>query len=210
MVRDSPGELVELLRDHAANHQDEGYYYRVRALHDLKDPVEATARFLYLNRTCFNGLYRVNQKGQFNVARGSYKNPIICDPDAIMAAAMTLRKAQIKLADFGETGLHEAGPKENRFVYCDPPHHGTYAGYTVHHFAEPDQTKLRDLITQWAGAGAKVMCSNSNTEFIRDTYRDPMFRINEVSAPRNISADGRTRGSVTELLITTYEPVNTE
>ena len=134
------------------------------------------------------------------MARGNYTNPIICNPDAINATSAALKKAEIKQADFSE-----AEPGKNSFVYCDPPHHGTYTGYTVRQFSEQHQTRLRDLIREWATAGAKVMCSNSDTGFIRDAYQDPMFRIKEISAPKNISADGRTRGNVTELLITTYE-----
>ena len=198
-VRDSPGELIELLQDHAHHHADQSYYYQVRSQHNLTDPVEATARFLFLNRTCYNGLYRVNRRGEFNVARGSYQNPVICDPETIMAASMALRKARITLDDF-----QEANPGPDNFAYCDPPHDGTYAGYTTRPFRQEDQTRLRDRILEWAQQGAQVMCSNADTDFIRSLYSDEPFHIRQVSVPRTISADGSSRGRVRELLITTY------
>ena len=198
-VRDNPGELIELLQDHAHHHADQAHYYRVRAQHNLTDPVAATARFLYLNRTCYNGLYRVNRRGEFNVARGSYQRPVICDPEAIMAASMALRKAQITLDDF-----QEANPGPNNFAYCDPPHDGTFDGYTTRPFRQEDQTRLRNRILEWAQQGAQVMCSNADTDFIRRLYSDEPFHIRQVSVPRTISADGGGRGRVKELLITTY------
>ena len=201
VVRDRPGELIELLADHAHHHQrEEDHYYQVRAMHRLEDPLEAAGRTLYLNATCFNGLYRLNRKGEFNVAKGSYKNPKICDPENIMAASRALRSAKIARADF-----EEAEPEEQDFVYCDPPHHGTYAGYNQDRFQADDQHRLRDRILRWAGEGAMVMCSNSDTPLIREAYREEPFRIHRIMAPRSISADGKTRGRVSELLITTYE-----
>ena len=201
VVRDSPGELIELIEDHAHNHHDVDYYYRIRAQHHLDEPVAATARFLYLNATGFNGLFRVNSRGEFNVARGSYKNPTICDPEQLMAASIALRKADIRRADFSEVR-----PEPGSFVYCDPPHDGTYAGYTVHRFEQNDQIRLRDHILQWTNLGATVMCSNADTGFIRNIYQDPPFHIRQVWAPRSISADGNTRGRVSELLITNHGP----
>lgn len=200
-VRDSPGELIELLQDHAQNHGDPAYYYRVRDRHHPAGPAARAARFLYLNRTCFNGLYRVNRQGRFNVARGSYRNPVICDPPVIMAASLALRRADIRLADFSQ-----AEPDEGSFVYCDPPHHDTFAGYTAHRFNEHDQARLRDRILDWHGQGARVMCSNSDSPFVRNLYRSPPFHITDVTAPRYIGADPASRGNVSELIVTTYRP----
>lgn len=200
-VRDNPGDLIEMLQDHAHNHRlDPGYYYHMRELHDLTNPTERASRMLYLSRTCFNGLYRVNRRGRFNVARGSYKNPQICDPPAIMAASLALRKADLRLADFSD-----ADPGPGTFVYCDPPHHGTFDRYTQDGFGDNDHIRLRDAILNWHGQGALVMCSNADTPFVRQLYQDPPFSTQLVSAPRYIGAAASTRKQVPELLITTYD-----
>ena len=200
VVKHFPEDLIDELEAHARHHhEDEQYYYRVRRMSHLASPISAAARFIYLNKTCYNGLYRVNRRGQFNVAKGSYANPAICDQDGIRAASASLQNAEILHQDFGR-----AAPHNDDFVYCDPPHDRTYAGYTTKRFDADQQRRLRDVCVQWHQEGALVMISNSDTDLIRSLYADPPFQIESVSAPRYISASGKGRGRVTELIITTY------
>ena len=199
VVKQFPELLIEKLRQHAVDHEDPDHYYRVRKMTHLASPIDVAARFVYLNKTCYNGLYRVNRKGIFNVAKGRYKNPAICDADNIRAASLALANAQVELRDFSRIN-----PANGDFVYCDPPHDGTYSGYTTKRFGSEQQRRLRDLCLAWHDAGASVMVSNSDTELIRELYSKPPFEIRAVSAPRSVSAKASTRNRVPELLVTTY------
>ena len=200
VVKQFPEQLITELAQHALDHADADHYYRVRKMTHLRSPISVAARFIFLNKTCYNGLYRVNRKGTFNVAKGSYKNPAICDAAGIRAASGALQNAEIQHRDFGRIS-----PAANDFVYCDPPHDGTYAGYTAKKFGPDQQQRLRDLCLDWHRQGANVMVSNSDSSLIRTLYGQPPFRIDTVSAPRYISAKGASRGNVTELMITTYQ-----
>ena len=199
VVRNNPEPLIDLLAQHACNHE-KPYYLRVRKLADIPSSIELAARFIYLNKTCYNGLYRVNKSGQFNVPMGSYKNPIICDAENLRAASEVLKKANVRIGDFDKIN-----PSGGDFVYADPPYDGTFAGYDAHGFGEADQTRLRDAAVRWHKVGAAVMVSNSDTELIRSLYGKPPFVLHEVSAPRAINSNGSGRGAVGELLITTYD-----
>ena len=200
VVKQFPDQLIAELTQHATDHKaDEDHYYKIRKMSHLRSPISVAARLIYLNKTCYNSLYRVNRKGKFNVAKGSYKSPCICDAPGIRAASSALQNADIQNRDFGRIS-----PSENDFVYCDPPHDGTYAGYTAKRFSPDQQRRLRDLCIDWNQLGANVMVSNSDSELIRALYDQPPFHINIISAPRFISAKGASRGKVNELMITTY------
>ena len=123
VVRNRPEDLIEQLSVHAENHPNgkDYYYYKIRKMTHSQDPVEVTARFIYLNRMCYNGLYRVNRSGQFNVPMGRYKNRLICDKDGIRRASWALQKAAIKFQDFDKIE-----PGERDFIYCDPPYDKTF------------------------------------------------------------------------------------
>ena len=198
-VRNKPEELIGALAAHELKHDDTDYYYRVRKLTASKDAVEVAARFIYLNKTCYNGLYRVNKSGAFNVPRGQYKNPAICDADGLRNASDVLQKAGIRFGDFGMVA-----PGARDFIYCDPPYDGTFTGYDSHGFGESEQRRLRDAALKWRNLGAAVMVSNADTELIRNLYSGSPFVLHEVSAPRNINCDGGKRGPAADLLITTY------
>ena len=200
VVKQFPEQLIAELEQHALGHSDDDYYYQVRKMTQLRSPISVVARFIYLNKTCYNGLYRVNREGTFNVGKGSYKNPTICDAAGIRAASAALQNAEIQHRDFARIA-----PSLNDFVYCDPPHDGTYTRYTAKKFGEDHQRRLRDLCVDWHRQGAQVMVSNSESSLIRSIYGQPPFRIDTISAPRYISAKGTTRGNVTELIITTYD-----
>ncbi len=200
VIRDDVENLIDALEKHARDHHaDEGYYLRVRA-QEPEAPLQVAARFIYLNKTCYNGLYRVNRAGKFNVPKGSYKNPRICDVKGLRQASAALARADIRVATF-ESRVPRAGD----FVYCDPPYDGTFTGYVPGGFGDAQQVLLRNTVAGWGHRGVCVMISNSNTPLIRELYSGPPFRIREVLVPRFINSDGKGRGSVVELLITTYD-----
>ena len=203
VVKREPERLLVLLAEHARLHTAQ-YYYRIRRQRDIQDPVRMAARFIYLNKTCYNGLYRVNKSGQFNVPIGRYNAPSIYDPDNIMACHQALQKTRIEYRDF-ETIRTEAGD----FVYCDPPYHpiantASFTKYTSEDFSEGDQIRLRDFALRLHGAGVHVMISNSDTPLVRHLYSHPAFRLSTVQAPRLVNSKASKRGLIDELLITTY------
>ena len=143
VIATQPNELIHLLKEHKSKHEG-AYYYHIREAHNFVDsvfdyPVEIAARFIYLNKTCFNGLYRVNKSGEFNAAMGRYKNPIICDEENILAVSEALKKAKITLQSF-----ERIEPRSGDFVYCDPPYDSTFTGCSESGFGQSDQERLRD------------------------------------------------------------------
>ena len=194
MLSKRPKDVIKALRKHQREHGPR-YYLRVRnKQHDQQDPVLLAARFIYLNKTCYNGLYRVNKQGKFNVPIGRHNNPAICDKDNLLAVSGVLGKADMKVTDF-----NEINPKQGDLVYCDPPYDGTYSGYTDAGFGNEDQRALRDACERWRSAGCHVIVSNSDTDLIRQLYKG--FKLHEVSAPRHINSNGKGRGRVGDLLI---------
>ncbi len=201
VVRDHAEPLIAALTVHAEQHEQPAYYLHVRNQRTLKGPIDVAARFIYLNRTCFNGLYRVNKDGWFNVPKGRYKNPTICDAAGIRAASVALQSAGVRFGPFDAIT-----PAAGDFVYCDPPYDGASVAYDSHPFGDAEQKALRDATQRWADGGAHVMISNADTPLIRSLYGSGPYTLHPVSAPRNISCDGAGRGKVAELLITTYVP----
>ncbi|MCH9780448.1 MAG: DNA adenine methylase [Alphaproteobacteria bacterium] len=197
MVKHEVEALIGKLQEHASNHNGKEYYGEIRSQRPV-DALARAARFIYLNKTCYNGLYRVNKSGQFNVPVGTYKRPNICDSERLREASRALRKATILLGDFSQT----IACGDDDFVYCDPPYHETYNSYQPNGFALADQERLRDAALRWAEGGANVMVSNSDTREIRDLYGQ--FRLNEVVSPRQVSCKAASRGRVGELLMTSY------
>jgi len=203
VIKNDPEPLIALLDEHTRRHSAE-YYARVRNQHDLQDPIKVAARFIYLNKTCYNGLYRVNKAGHFNVPIGRYTNPIIYQRGNIIACHKALQVARIEYRDF-ETIQPQAGD----FVYCDPPYHpidgaSSFTKYTKADFTEADQKRLREFALKLHGDGVLVMVSNSDTPFVRDLYRNPPFKTTIVQAPRYVNCKPEKRNPINELLITTY------
>lgn len=193
-VRDHTNAVIKALEEHANKH-NRRHYLRVRdKMHDVQELPDLAARFIYLNKTCYNGLYRVNKSGKFNVPVGSYKNPTICDEENLWTASKVLSKADVKCWQFDQIK-----PAEGDLVYCDPPYDGTFVGYTGNGFDAGDQKRLRDACMQWRAVGAHVIISNNNTERIRSLYQN--FTLHKVSAPRHINSNGNGRGPTPELLI---------
>lgn len=192
--------VIRRLKHYAKGHC-EMQFYAVRKLDPKKlNPAERAARFIYLNKTCFNGLYRVNKKGEFNVPFGSYKNPMICDEENLQAVSSVLSKVTIAAHDFGAVSLARRGDA----VYCDPPYAplsetSNFTSYTAGGFGAQEQTRLRDFAKKLDAQGVRVLLSNSDTPFVREIYKG--FRIEEVRARRSINSKGGKRGEVGELLI---------
>lgn len=201
-VQKDTDKLIEFLKVHAKNHNEE-YYYKIRAQHDLKNAIEIAARMIYLNKTCFNGLFRVNKKGEFNVPVGRYTNPAILNEDNLRACSKALKHATITLRTYADIE-----PKAGDFVYFDPPYHPTdatsFTQYSKLDFSEKDQKDLADYCLALHKKGVKIMLSNSNTKFIRDLFKNPVFKIEIVNAPRMVNCKPGGRNAVEEVLITNY------
>jgi DNA adenine methylase len=202
-VRDHVEELIVLLEAHQIRHCKE-YYYAVRQHKHLTE-LEKAARIIYLNKTCFNGLYRENSQGEFNVPLGRYKNPKICNPLLLRSVCTALQKTQIKVRPF-EYILDYASSCDD-FVYFDPPYHpisptSNFTAYSRYAFRPTDQIRLQEVFAELAQRGVKVMLSNSDCKFIRDLYCD--FNIYSISASRLINSNANKRGRISEVLITSY------
>lgn len=202
-VRDRVEAVIALLEQHQQSHCRE-YYYQVRS-NPGKTPVERAARLIYLNKTCFNGLYRENSKGQFNVPMGKYKSPKICHPELLYAVSNTLKHTQIEMQPFDK--ILEAATTKRDFVYFDPPYHpisatSRFTSYNRYSFHIADQIRLRDAFTELARRGVKVMLSNSDCPLIRELYQG--FKIHTIYAGRSINSNAQRRGKITEVLVTSY------
>ena len=205
-VRDDVDGVIRALRRLASAHDDRAYY-RVRERYNDGARVGATERaamFIYLNKTCFNGLHRVNRAGHFNVPAGRYASPRILDEEALRAASRSLEGAELRTAGFDHL-LSSARPGD--FVYFDPPYEpvsetASFTSYAQGGFSRADQTRLRDVVRELDRRGCAIMLSNSDVPFIRDLYAG--FRVDLVAAPRAISCDARGRGAVTEVVVRNY------
>jgi DNA adenine methylase len=204
-VRDKPQELMRRLDEHAAEFRTKGddYFYLVRSKHDLpkKEIVERAARMIFLNKTCFNGLWRVNARGEFNVPVGSNKNPGLYDEENFLAASDALQDVHLEVQKFSRT-FDET--RRGDFIYVDPPYHpisstANFTSYSKEEFGEGEQRELHAVFADAARRGVRVMLSNSDTPFIRKLYHD--FQIHIVQARRAINCDGSKRGAVNEILV---------
>ncbi|MGE5587010.1 MAG: DNA adenine methylase [Clostridia bacterium] len=194
-----------LIRSLQKYRNERAYYYEVRALDPATlDPVERASRFVYLNKTCYNGLYRVNRQGKFNVPYGRYKNPVYADEVQLRLASKVLACADIKVADF-EIVLEQAKPGD--FVYFDPPYQpisatANFTSYTRDAFDESQQKRLATVFRELDRRGCYLMLSNSDSPLVRGLYS--RFRIETVMARRHINCKGERRGAVPEVLVLNY------
>ncbi len=203
-IRDKPGDVIRLLSEYP---HDREFYYHLRH----KDPRgmglhARAARMIYLNKTGYNGLYRVNSRGKFNVPFGRYRSPEYCDPENLQAVSEALRDAEMVCAPF-ETVLERAGPGD--LVYFDPPYvpvskTANFTGYLAGGFSEQDQRRLHEVCIELAKRNVTVMISNSDTGAVRKMYRSPVFSVAEVQASRAINCNAGRRGKISELIITNY------
>jgi DNA adenine methylase len=198
-VRDDVSAVLDGLARHV---YDRAHFNAVRALEPLSlAPAERAARFIYLNKTCFNGLWRVNRAGRFNVPIGRYKDPRFCDPTTLMRASAALKGVQVAHATF-ELALQRTSPGD--FVYLDPPYDpvsatSSFTSYTKDSFGWEDQQRLAAACATLNRRGVRFLLSNSATPRVRELYK--AFEQRLVRAPRHISCKGTGRGAVDELLV---------
>lgn len=204
--------LDELIADLKRHENTPDYFYNIRALDRTPDfanlsNVSKASRLIFLNKTCFNGLYRVNNAGEFNSPFGRYKNPNIVNEPTLKAVNKFLNNGNITiLNDDYETVLRTAD--SSSFVYLDPPYHpvsesSNFTGYVQGGWNMYDQTRLKAVCDSLNQRGVKFLLSNSSTDFIKDLYKD--YRISIVKATRAINSDGDKRGEIDEVLIRNYE-----
>ena len=194
------------------------YFYNIRdeynnyELEENEQNIQRTAQFIYLNRTCFNGLYRVNKNGKFNVPIGSYKNPTICDEENLKKLSKLIKNVQFQYGDYSKS---EEYVTENTFVYFDPPYRplnitSGFTSYTKEDFNDDNQKELARFYGKLNEQNAKLMLSNSNPKNINkeDSFFDNIyegFNINQIQASRMINANSKGRGKITEILVTNYK-----
>ena len=197
--------VIRRLEHHRAEH-DEAHYYATRTRWNDREAswvsADRAATFIYLNKTCFNGLWRVNRAGAFNVPIGRYTDPPICVPQALRAASALLGRAVLRCADY-RAAISDA--RRGDFVYFDPPYDpvaptANFTSYTTDAFGADDQRALADVARGLVGRGCQVMLSNSDTPFIRSLYKG--FRIDRVKCARAINSNAARRGEVDEVIIT--------
>ncbi|PWL73857.1 modification methylase [Candidatus Gastranaerophilales bacterium] len=206
VVRDNVYELIRDLNKHEVSKE---YFLKIRNLdrtdeYNLLSDVEKASRFIYLNRTCFNGMYRVNSQGQFNVPFGNYKNPRIVDANNLINCSKLLKNTEIRCADFSEV-LNKVEKAD--FVYFDPPYvplneTSSFTSYTKEGFDIDMQFKLREVCDELDALGVKFMLSNSDTKLVNELYSN--YEIKKVFASRAINANASGRGRITEVLVKNY------
>jgi len=192
------------------------YYEKRRQFNEIKiskdlDDITLASLFIFLNRTCFNGLYRVNSRGEFNVPMGNYKNPSICDTDNLRRVSGLLKKVDIKTGDYNNCINFI---DKNTFVYIDPPYRpitktASFTSYSASRFDDDDQLRLGVFVGAVHDRGAKMLLSNSDPtnagsddSFFDDLYKQ--YRLERVSAKRMINCDGNNRGNINEILVKNY------
>jgi DNA adenine methylase len=205
IVKNNPKDLIENLKQFKDKHSKD-FYYEVRSWDreddfNNKTDLEKATRFIYLNKTCFNGLYRVNKKNQNNVPIGAYKNPNICDESSILTASRALKNVNILNISYKNVLDYV---NENDLVYLDPPYYpltktASFTSYSEFDFLEKEQKELYEVFKLLDEKGCQVLHSNSYTDFIKDLYKD--FKIEEIQANRFINSKANDRGKVFEVLI---------
>ena len=210
-VKNNSKGLLILLENHKKNHSKE-YYYSMRnldrnsELYNQLSDVEKAARFIYLNKTCYNGMYRVNKKNQFNVPIGSYKNPTIYNQELIKDISCYLNENQVNFYNYDFERFLKL-PQQGDFVYLDPPYDpvsvtSSFTSYQVNGFTKDDQIRLKCACDQLNNRNVKFMLSNSDTSFINDLYKN--YKIIKVKAKRNINSKADKRSPINEVIIMNY------
>ncbi|HHE46012.1 MAG TPA: DNA adenine methylase [Candidatus Moranbacteria bacterium] len=211
VIENDLDKLIKKLKEHKRKNNKK-YFLKIRSqnLNRLTD-VSIAARFIYLNRTCFNGLYGVNLRGGFNTPYGKYKNPLIVDENNLRKIAKVLQGIDVLNQDYKET---VKGAKKGDFVYFDPPYAplsptSSFTSYTKDGFGEQQQIELRDTFYKLHKRGCYVMLSNSNSDFINKIYgelrkKDKQIKITKLGANRMINSNASKRGKIKEVLVVNY------
>jgi DNA adenine methylase len=209
IIKETPEELIEDLKKHR---NEEKYFYKVRGIDREKEKylklsdIERASRIIFLNKTCYNGLFRVNSSGEFNSPFGRYKNPNIINAIKLRAVSSYLSKNNIKILNTDyEKSLSNI--RKGAFVYFDPPYDpisdsSNFTGYTKNGFDKTEQERLKKVCDRLNNRKVKFLLSNSSTEFIRDLYKD--YPILPIKAKRVINSKGNGRGAITEILVKNY------
>jgi DNA adenine methylase len=201
-VRDEVSSVIAALRRHR---YDSEHYYAIRDLDPKKlSSAERAGRTIFLNKTGFNGLYRVNRAGKFNVPFGRYTKPSFCDPDNLQSCSLALQGTEIEVRDFASI-VRDAKPQD--FVYFDPPYvpvsqTSDFTSYVAEGFTWADHEKLADVFSRLTRKGVYAMLSNSDTPAVRDLYAG--FQIDEVYAARSVNSNAARRGKVAEVVVRNY------
>lgn len=206
VIKKDVSSLIRSLKKHK---YDKDYFLEFRA----KDPkrlsdIEVASRFIFLNRTCYNGIYRVNSKGEFNVPFGKYDNPQICDEENLRKVSLALSKVEIECQDYKEI-IKKA--RKGDFIYFDPPYHpvsktADFTSYTSKGFSEREQVELSNVFYKLHKRGCFVMLSNSDSDFIKELYvkLDPAITIHNVEAGRMVNSKKEGRKPVKEIVVINY------
>jgi DNA adenine methylase len=213
VIKSNVDELIDILKAYKIeyNKAPQNFYYELRDGFDIENStsVEKAARFITLNKTCYNGLYRVNSHGKFNVPMGRYRNPIICDSKNLRNANVILRSidAHLYWVDFQKILSDKA--QDGDFVYLDPPYDpptttANFTGYTGGGFTGKDQECLAEIFKKLDARGCKILLSNSDTEYVRQLYADYAKNIRQVDVRRSINSISSKRVGHKELLISNY------
>ena len=211
VIKEKPNELILALEEHERLNSEE-YFYEIRALDRNENyagmnNVEKAARIIYLNKTCFNGLFRVNQAGQFNSPYGKYKNPNIVNMPVVLAMSKYFNSNNIKIIN-GDYKNVLRNLRKGAFVYFDPPYmpisfSSSFTGYMENGFDKQQQIELKEECDKLNSKGIKFLLSNSDHPFIRELYRE--YKIIIVKAKRSINSSGNKRGGINEILVRNYD-----
>lgn len=224
VIKSNVEKLIEKLKQMEAEYlqleqeQRKNYFYNTREEYNNREPekeqqnIQRVAQFIYLNRTCFNGIYRVNKNGKFNVPIGKHKNPTICDEENLKRLSQLIQNVQFQYGDYSRSMEYVT---EDTFVYFDPPYRplnvtSAFTSYTKEDFNDDNQKELATFYRELNERNAKLMLSNSNPKNINeeDTFFDHIyqgFNIDEIYASRMINANSDKRGKISEILVTNYE-----
>lgn len=213
VIKNNVDELIECLREHECKNE-ETYFYKIREQdrekehYKLLTPIQRASRLIYLNKTCYNGLFRVNKAGQFNTPFGNYKNPNIVNEYTLKAVSSYFNKAQITFTckDFDEV---LKGARKGAFVYLDPPYDpvsdtASFTGYDKGGFDQSEQIRLKNTCDKLDEKGIKFLLSNSATDFIKSLYKDK-YIIKTIQAKRAINSKSDKRGEIDEVLVMNFE-----
>ena len=208
-VRDKVTEVIESLEDHSKKYlkNSNSYYYYVRESEPTSQ-IEKVSKLIFLNKTCFNGLYRVNSKGKFNVPLGRYTNPNIVNKENLLTASRILQSSNLEFfcRDF-ETVLHDI--KKGDFIYFDPPYQpvsdtANFTSYTNRTFTDDDLERLVNLAEKLDSMGCKVLLSNSKSKKVENSFSSSKWKIKEIRVNRAINSDSKKRTGHSEVLIKNY------
>jgi len=208
-IRDKVTEIIESLENHSKKYQKNpsSYYYQVRESEPTSH-IEKVSKLIFLNKTCFNGLYRVNSKGKFNVPLGRYTNPNIVNKENLLVVSQVLQSSNLEFfcRDF-EQSLHDI--KRDDFVYFDPPYQpvsqtANFTSYTNRSFTDDDLERLGNLADKLDSMGCKVLLSNSKSKKVENSFSSSKWTIREVRVNRAINSDAKKRTGHSEVLIKNY------